>query len=138
MSGEKNTVLTARQMQIVELRSSGMSTAEIAEAIGTGMKNVLILEARAHRKIESAAATLNALREGGIISMIRISTGTHLLDAVKNVLEAADKRKIKLNGSIIDLMASIRSFTGHKLANGIIGMEATVLIFPTGKWTLLS
>lgn len=130
----KQTILTARQLEILAMRSRGLSTDEIASNIGTTTKNVIIIEGAMHRKLERASNTIKMVQEGGLASFVSVNAGTHLLDAVRSVLNAADKSHIKLRGNILDLMASIRTYAGSNISGGALTKSISVMLFRTGRW----
>ena len=130
----KQTILTPRQLEILALRSKGLSTDQIASAIGTTTKNVIIIEAAMHRKLERAANTIRMVQEGGLASFVSVNAGTHLLNAVRSVLDTADNSHIKLRGNILDLMGSIRTFAGSNISGGALTKSLSIMLFRTGKW----
>jgi Tfx family DNA-binding protein len=130
----KETILTARQLEILGLRSRGMSTEEIASNIRTSTKNVIIIEAAMHRKLERAANTMKLVQEGGLASSVTVGSGTHLLDAVRSIIDKADEAHIKLRGNLLDLMSSIRTFAGNNISGGLLTKPLSVMLFRTGRW----
>ena len=130
----KETILTARQLEILGLRSRGMSTEEIASNIRTSTKNVIIIEAAMHRKLERAANTMKLVQEGGLASSVTVRSGTHLLDAVRSIIDKADEAHIKLRGNLLDLMSSIRTFAGNNISGGLLTKPLSVMLFRTGRW----
>ena len=130
----KETILTARQLEILGLRSKGMSTEEIAFNIRTSTKNVIIIEAAMHRKLERAANTMKLVQEGGLASSVTVGSGTHLLDAVRSIIDKADEAHIKLRGNLLDLMSSIRTFAGNNISGGLLTKPLSVMLFRTGRW----
>lgn len=134
----KQTILTTRQLEILGLRSQGLSTAQIASAINTTKKNVIIIEAAMHRKLERASNTIRMVQEGGLASLVAINVGTHILDAVRAVFDTADNLNIKVRGSIMDLMGSIRTFAGGNISGGLLMKPMSVILFRTGRWIVTS
>ncbi len=132
----KQTILTARQIEILGLRSQALSTAEIASSIGTTTKNVIIIESAIHRKLERAANTIRLIQEGGLASVVTAERGTHLLDAIRSVLDEADRTHTKLRGNLLDLMTSIRAFAGSRISGGSLTSPLTVMLFRTGRWVV--
>ena len=130
----KETILTARQLEILGLRSRAMSTEEIASNIRTSTKNVIIIEAAMHRKLERAANTMKLVQEGGLTSSVTVGSGTHLLDAVRSIVDKADEAHIKLRGNLLDLMSSIRTFAGNNISGGLLTKPLSVMLFRTGRW----
>ncbi|MCL4341781.1 MAG: Tfx family DNA-binding protein [Candidatus Thermoplasmatota archaeon] len=130
-------LLTKRQMEIIRLRKKGLSLGEIAASLGTTRQNVSILERRAHAKIQQAAATLTALQSDGIAVSVSIKAGTHLLDALKTVIGAADESGIRLEGNMVDLLSWFRNVLGRRISSGVLVDECTVIILDSGRCILV-
>ena len=138
MVNYSNTLLTPRQAEIISLRASGLTTKQIASRIGTGEKNVIIIESRIHRKIEEAVNTIRYLQSLKDSLTLKIDTGTDLLDAVRQILDFCDKRGIKIKGNIIDVLSSLRSGTFGRIDSGKILDPLNVIILHTGRWFVLN
>lgn len=130
------TILTRRQWEILEMRSRGLSTAEIAHDIGTGKQNVIILENRARKKISRARLTLEILESLGRESISVIPAGSHILDAVKQIVTEADRNNIRISGNLVDILASIRRRCINWISNGILVRDVSVSIFSNGNYDL--
>ncbi len=133
---EKIGLITRRQMEILKLRKNGLSLGEIAATLGTTRQNISILERRAHMKIRQAAETLAAIQESGVAVSVDIKGGTHLLDALKSVLAAADNSGIRLKGNMVDLLSWLRNVLGSRIVSGILSEDCTVIIMESGKCIL--
>lgn len=131
-----NTILTHRQWEILELRSRGLSTTEIARIIGTGKQNVLVLENRARRKIARARFTIDLLDNMGRESISYVRSGTHVLDAVKGIITEADQNGIRISGNLVDVLNSLRKNCGNWIDNGILTRDVSVSIFSDGSYTI--
>lgn len=138
MVNYSNTLLTPRQAEIISLRASGLTTKQIASRIGTGEKNVIIIESRIHRKIEEAVNTIRYLQSLKDSLTLKIYAGTDLLDAVRQILVFCDKRGIKIKGNIIDVLSSLRSGTFGRIDGGKILDPLNVIILHTGRWFVLN
>ena len=69
----KNTnLLTDRQMQVLKLRSRGITQDRVARQLKTTRENVSILESRARRNIKRAKATIEILEDLGMAIRITI------------------------------------------------------------------
>lgn len=132
-SGMKSTFLTNRQIQIMKLRHGGSSTEEIAREIGTTRQNVTILEKRAHRNLDRAIRTLNAVRDMKISADFEIPKDTHMLDAVKQIVANADQSGIRLNDNLIGLMTKFKVAMEKDLKGGVTQRPITVMIFQDGR-----
>ncbi len=136
MNDSSNSILTARQWQIIELRSEGKSTREIATLIGTGVQNVLVLESRARKKIERARNTLEIIGRMNSAATILIERGTHLLDAAKKVLSESDHAGVKLSGNVVDLMSSIRASCHDIIDNAVLTQSTAVYVDRDGRYSV--
>ena len=126
-------ILTQRQMEILRMRREGMSSVEVARRLGTTRQNVTILERRANRKIEEAAATLRFVQESNLGIVVRIPAGTHILDATKMLLERADSEEIKLKTNMVELISWVKTSLGDSLSSGETVRECTVFISISGR-----
>lgn len=129
----RNTYLTGRQLQIMKLRQSGSTTEEIAREIGTTRQNVIILEKRAHRNLDRAIRTLNAVREMMISTDFELKEGTHMLDAVREIVSRADQSGIRLNDNLIGIMTKFKVAMENDLRGGRIRRSITVMMFHDGR-----
>lgn len=132
-SGLKSTFLTSRQLQIMKLRHRGLKTEDIANEIGTTRQNVTILEKRAHRNLDRAIQTLNAVRDMKISVDIEIPKDVHMLDAVKLIVASADKTGIRLNDNLIGIMTKFKVAMEKDLKGGITQRPITAMMFQDGR-----
>ncbi len=132
-SALRNTFLTTRQLQIMKLRHGGSSTEEIAREIGTTRQNVTILEKRAHRNLDRAIRTLNAVRDMKISVDFEIAQETHMLDAVKQIVDSADRSGIRLNDNLIGIMTKFKVAMERDLIGGVTQRPITVMMFQDGR-----
>ena len=133
-----NTILTRRQAEIIGLRASGLSTKKIASMIGTGEKNVIIMESRINKKIEEAVNTIRYLQSMKDSLTLKIEAGTDLLNAVREILDFCDKHGIKIKGNIIDILSSLRSGTFGRIDGGRLKDPLNVIVLHSGRWFILS
>ena len=131
-----DSILTARQWQIIGLRSEGKSTREIAALIGTGEQNVLVLENRARRKIQRARNTLEIIDRMNSAATVLIEGGTHLLDAAKKVLDESDQAGVKLSGNVVDLMSAIRASCHDIIDNAVLTQSTAIYVDRDGKYSI--
>lgn len=128
-----NSLLTERQLEILKLRRKGLSLSEIAERIGTTRQNVSIIEKRSMQRIEAAAATLSQLEDQKIVVVVNISKGTHILDAMKSIIQAADVSGVKLKGNVVDLLSWLRTSMEGRISSGKLTRDCRIIILDTGK-----
>lgn len=127
------TYLTARQLQIMKLRQDGLKTDQIAQSIGTTRQNVIILEKRAHRNLDRAIRTLNAVRDMRLTTDFELPQGTHILDAVRKIIDSADKSGIRLTDNLIGIMTRFKVAMENDLKGGITQRPITVMMFHDGR-----
>ena len=66
--------------------------------------------------------------------MLAYSNSTHTaLDAVKEIIDRADKLNIRLNDNLIGLMTRLKMAVERNLRNGIIQKAIDILIFQDGS-----
>ena len=130
------TILTRRQWQIIELKSRGRSNREIASTIGTSVQNVIVLENRVRKKIKMARNTLDLIDGLYTAGKVEIEGGTHLLDAVKKILEESDRNQIRLTGNLIDLMNTIRVSCHDIIRNGILTERVSIYVDKKGEYSV--
>jgi Tfx family DNA-binding protein len=90
------TILTERQVEILELRERGLTQREVADRLGTTGSNVSAVERAAERNVERARETLALIRT--IRSPIRLTVepGTTFDDLVDTVYERGDEDGVKI------------------------------------------
>jgi len=114
------TILTERQWQVMELRSVGLTQAQIAKRLRTTRENVTILERRAHENLKAAKATLAAVEELSKSRDLVIPSGTSIFEATSMILLRADIQRIKVKMNADSILAVLRSkrrgrIRGHHL-----------------------
>lgn len=129
----RDIYLTDRQLEIMKFRKDGLSTEKIAERIGTTRQNVTILEKRAHRNLDRAIRTLNAVRDLNISIDFEIPGQMHILDAVKEIVKRADESGIRLNDNLIGIMTRFKVSMEKDLKGGITRRAITVIMFQNGS-----
>lgn len=129
-------LLTERQVEILELRSRHRTQEEVAGILGISRQNVSILERRAMRNIRTAADTLEAAENIGLLHRIRLSRGIHILDAAKQIIEFADRAGVKVGSSSMGIMTLIRDAATSHMENGVLGGSLEVMLFPDGRITV--
>ena len=125
-------ILTPRQLEILKLRRHGYATEKIAEIIGTTRQNVSILERRGRSNIERAIRTINAVKKGEVSTILEITQPVHILDAVKEIIEVADRSGIKLKDNIINIMVRFKAYAESDLMGGTIHRSVTVMMYQDG------
>ncbi|MGP8128752.1 MAG: Tfx family DNA-binding protein [Candidatus Bathyarchaeia archaeon] len=105
------TTLTAKQWQVIRLRATGLTQAQVAKRLQTSRENISILERRAHENLRSAKATLEAferLSDSGTKELI-VPSGTSIFEATSMILRRADSLGIRLRMSADSILAFLRT-----------------------------
>jgi hypothetical protein len=85
MVSAESTTLTARQVEVLELREAGHTQREVAEVLGTTDSNVSAIERAAEANVEKAQQTLKLIRTLRAPVRFTVAAGTsfdELVDAV--------------------------------------------------------
>lgn len=103
MKREKLGTLTKVQLEVLQLRMTGLTQEEVASKLGTTRQNVSLLERRAHRNLEKAEETIAAYRKLRTVAKVILPPMTHLVDVPRMLIDAADSAgvKIKVDFSLI-------------------------------------
>ncbi|MGB9985546.1 Tfx family DNA-binding protein [Salarchaeum japonicum] len=96
MVSAESTTLTARQVEVLELREQGRTQREVAEQLGTTDSNISAIERAAEQNIEKARRTLELVRTVRSPIQFSVTPGTSFEELVASVYEHADDAGIKI------------------------------------------
>lgn len=96
MVSPESTILTERQVEVLELREKGNTQREVASMLGTTDANVSAIERAAKDNIEKARQTLELVRTVRAPVRFTAEDGTPFDDLVDEIYEAGDASGIKL------------------------------------------
>ena len=129
----KNTnLLTDRQIQVLKLRSRGITQERVARHLKTTRENVSILESRARRNIKKAKATIEMLEDLGMATRITIKPETPVLEISKIILKKADDANVRLQLDCIDLLEKIKMKAKNKIKAKKVVQPISVVLLPYG------
>jgi Tfx family DNA-binding protein len=129
----KNTnLLTDRQIQVLKLRSRGITQERVARTLKTTRENVSILESRARRNIKKAKATIEILEDLGMATRITIKPETPVLEISKIILKKADDANVRLQLDCIDLLEKIKMKAKNKIKAKKVVQPISVVLLPYG------
>jgi Tfx family DNA-binding protein len=129
----KNTnLLTDRQIQVLKLRSRGITQERVARTLKTTRENVSILESRARRNIKKAKATIEILEDLGMATRITIKPETPVLEISKIILKKADDANVRLQLDCIDLLEKIKIKAKNKIKAKKVVQPISVVLLPYG------
>ncbi|MCW4042719.1 MAG: Tfx family DNA-binding protein [Candidatus Bathyarchaeota archaeon] len=129
----KNTnLLTDRQIQVLKLRSQGITQERVARQLKTTRENVSILESRARRNIKRAKATIEILEDLGMAIRITIKPETPVLEISNLILKKADDANVRLQLDCIDLLEKIKMKAKNKIKAKKVVNPISVVLLPYG------
>lgn len=90
------TILTDRQVEVLELRERGHTQQDVADELGTTDSNVSAVERAAEDNVEKARKTLELVRTLRAPVQFTVSAGTSFEDLVTRVYAHGDEAGIKI------------------------------------------
>lgn len=96
MVSPSSTILTERQVEVLELRREGHTQQEVAEKLGTTDANVSAIERAGKENIEKARRTLELIQTISSPVRIQIEQGTSFEAMVDHIYAKADETGTKL------------------------------------------
>jgi Tfx family DNA-binding protein len=131
-SGASPSLLTDRQVAVLKLRRKGLSQQEVADLLGTTRSNVSILEKRALQNVSRARATLKEWTMIQAPVSLTVPAGTDVFDVPALVFLEADKSKIKLDISSVDIVVQIKNKAPEALKKRVIHRDLDIAVTEDG------
>jgi Tfx family DNA-binding protein len=125
-------LLTDRQVQVLKLRSRGLTQEGVAKQLKTTRENVSILESRARRNIKRAKSTIEMLEDLGMAIRITIKPETSVLEISKIILKKADDANLRIQLDCIDLLEKIKMKSKNKIKAKKVVNPISVVLLPYG------
>jgi len=140
MVSAESTILTERQVEVLELREQGLTQREVANRLGTTGSNVSAIERAAERNVDQARRTLGVIRTIRSPVRLTVEVGTTFDDLVDTVYERGDEDGVKIAYCRPELYAHLfGQLEGHTTQNRLdtaieIGLtrEGEVKVFVDG------
>lgn len=107
MVDPEGTVLTERQVEVLELREDGLTQQEVADVLGTTGSNVSAIERAAKENVQKARRTLDLVRSIRAPAQFTIPEGTNFEELVDEVYSRGDATGIKIDHSRPELYAHL-------------------------------
>jgi len=126
------SLLTDRQIQVLRLRSRGLTQEETAKQIKTTRENVSILESRARRNITRARTTMEILEDLGVAVRVVIKPETPVLEMSNIIIKRADNANVKIKIDCIDLLERIKMRARNKIKGKKVVEAISVIVLPYG------
>jgi len=96
MTATEGTILTDRQVEVLELREEGHTQQEVADKLGTTASNVSAVERAAEENVEKARRTLELVQTLRAPVQFTVPAGTVFDDLVTAVYARGDEAGIKV------------------------------------------
>jgi Tfx family DNA-binding protein len=119
-------------MQVLKLRSRGITQDRVARQLKTTRENVSILESRARRNIKIAKATIEILEDLGMAIRITIKPETPVLEISNLILKKADDANVRLQFDCVDLLEKIKMRAKNKIKAKKVVNPISVVLLPYG------
>jgi hypothetical protein len=103
-----DSLLTDRQLKVLQLRNDGRSQQEVADILGTTRSNISILEKRARQNIRRAEQTLKQWMMIRAPISLQVKEGTDVFEIPRMIFEAADQKSIELPVTSLDIVVQLR------------------------------
>ena len=126
MADVQDTVLTERQVEILELRAEGHTQQEVAEMLGTTDSNVSAIEQAAESNIKKARRTLSLARTLRTPVQFTVETGTAYDEFIDEIYARGDDADIKIAYSGPELSGHLFNQLETHVDHGTL--EATVKV----------
>ncbi len=104
----QDSLLTERQLKVLQLRRQGHSQTEIADILGTTRSNISILEKRAHQNIQRAERTLQQWMMIQAPISLKVPAGTDVFSIPEMIFKAADQKGMQLPATSLDIIEQLR------------------------------
>jgi Tfx family DNA-binding protein len=96
MVSADSTMLTERQVEVLELREQGLTQQDVADRLGTTNSNISAIERAAQQNVEKARRTLELVRTIRSPVQFSVSAGTSFDALVGSVYAHGDEAGIKI------------------------------------------
>ncbi len=129
----KETYLTKEQARVLQLKSQGMTQAQIAKVLKTSRANISILEKRARTNIERAERTIKLAAKLRASVVLKVEAGSDLFLVPKLLFKEADKAKIQVKLTAPDIIAKIQRDAADRIHGRSVTKNFEVAVTPEGE-----
>lgn len=121
MVSVEDTMLTARQLEVLELREQGHTQAAVADRLGTTDSNVSAIERAAKANVEKARKTLELARVVRSPVRFTVDSGTSFDDVVDEIYRRGDEAGTKVDYCRPELYAHLYGLLDDTIDDNEIG-----------------
>ncbi|MBX0288423.1 Tfx family DNA-binding protein [Haloarcula salinisoli] len=130
------TILTERQLEVLERRESGATQRAVAEELGTTASNVSAIERAAEANVEKARRTLELVRALRAPVQFTVAAGASFDDLVTAVYDHGDEAGVKIAYCRPELYAHLYGLLADVTDANQLTAEVTVGLTEDGDVTV--
>jgi Tfx family DNA-binding protein len=128
-----DSFLTARQLEVLQLRRHGSSQQDVADRLGTTRSNISILEMRAHQNIARAERTLQQWMMIRAPITCRVKAGTDVFDLPRMIFAAADEKGMRLPVTSLDIVVQLQRRAPKLFKKRSLERDAEIYVTEVGE-----
>ena len=128
-----DSFLTARQLEVLQLRQQGSSQQDVADRLGTTRSNISILEKRAHQNIARAERTLQQWMMIRAPITCRAKAGTDVFDLPRMIFAAADEKGMRLPVTSLDIVVQLQRRAPKLFKKRSLEQDAEIYVTEEGE-----
>ncbi len=128
-----DSFLTKRQIEVLQMRLSGLPQQEIAETLGTTRSNISILEKRAYQNIARAERTLEQWMMLRAPISIQAKAGTDVFEMPREIFAAADEKHMRLPITSLDIVVQLRKKAPRLFRKRSLSRDARIFVTEEGE-----
>jgi HTH-type transcriptional regulator, fmd operon transcriptional regulator len=128
-----DSLLTERQLAVLQMRLSGHSQQEVADSLGTTRSNISILEKRAHQNIARAERTLQQWMMLRAPISLQARAGTDVFELPKMIFAAADEKLMLLPITSLDIVVQLRRKAPRLFKKRSLERDAMIFVTEKGE-----
>lgn len=132
-STHKLGFFTKRQLEVLYLRSKGLSLREIAKIMGASHQNIAMIEKRALENISRAKTTLLIYELATSPVKVILREGTRHVDIPALIIDQADKAGVMIRGDIGLMLKTIWRYARDCIESRVVKKPILVLVNKAGE-----
>ena len=128
-----DSFLTKRQIEVLQMRLSGLPQQEIADKLGTTRSNISILEKRAYQNIARAERTIEQWMMLRAPISIQAKVGTDVFELPREIFAVADEKHIRLPITSLDIVVQLRRKAPRLFRKRALSRDARIFVTEDGE-----
>jgi Tfx family DNA-binding protein len=138
MVSAEATTLTDRQVEVLELRETGLTQQEVADKLGTTNANISAIERAAEENVAKARQTLALMRSLRAPVQLSVTPGTTFESLVDRIYQRGDEAGVSIDFCEPELYAHLYSHLESHATQGEVDTEVVVGITSDGSVKLFT